>query len=241
MTDRTSPWSSMVSDTEPDFIEHNPKTGETSPADSPTGGDHSDLLSQVVYKIDQFNTFSSDGSCGSQRTDRDPSCAQNDNEADDGQELQVFSVHRIPQPTSDHSDGEGSDHIGGEAEITSADLETDDAHVHEESENPGAEEERRSQGDYTHPDTSPSEEELTDPADHPQSGHLLYPFLSSDLYDLMLNLLSDKEVLHLPGISIISLSCLTVRLLGIHYLTTTVFIDKVVRQKVPSNQPVSDH
>ncbi|XP_040282452.1 C2 domain-containing protein 3 isoform X2 [Bufo bufo] len=161
LTDRTSPWSSMDSDTEPDFIEHKPRKDETSPADSQNGEDPTEnppLLSQVLFKVDQSNTLTSDGSSESQSPDEDlraPSCAQNDIEAQDAE-----TGHTIL--TSNHCEEEES----GEAQETSAELETDDPHLHHEE----SEDETRSQGDSTHPDMS--EEEATGPVEG-TSGHLL--------------------------------------------------------------------
>ncbi|XP_077154904.1 LOW QUALITY PROTEIN: C2 domain-containing protein 3 [Ranitomeya variabilis] len=147
MTDRTSPWSSMVTDTEPDFM-------EPDLADSPPAGDHSE---GAEYKVDQ-----SDGSSELQSSDENPritSCAK----------IEERNLHTIPTP--DLCEDGGSDETTGEAEKTSADLETNDVHG-EESDTLGDQEERRSQGDPIHPDTSPSEEDPTEPPGR-RSGHVL--------------------------------------------------------------------
>ncbi|XP_075119108.1 C2 domain-containing protein 3 [Leptodactylus fuscus] len=165
MTDRTSPWSSMVSDTENDVMEHNLRTDRTSPEDALTAGDHTEireLLSQVVYKVDQSDALSSDRSCDSHSPGLDLPAPNEAQGAETSLDLQAFGVHGVA--ASDHDEGEDFDEMRGVEE-------TDDPHLHEEEpENPGVqgEEERPLQGDPTPPDTGPAEE-----TSEPSSGHLL--------------------------------------------------------------------
>ncbi|KAG9470095.1 hypothetical protein GDO78_018895 [Eleutherodactylus coqui] len=174
LTDRTSPWSSMMS--EPDDLEHNPRTDRTSAADHP---EDRPLLSQGVYKVDQSIALSSDGSCESQSPGEDlrvPSCAEGNTEAQElepARALQAFTTDR--STTANHREDEGTDQRRGEEPITSAELEADDTLVpDEESEDQAAEEERRSPSDSTHPGTS-EEEGVPDPSAHrgEPSAHLL--------------------------------------------------------------------
>ncbi|XP_073517352.1 C2 domain-containing protein 3 isoform X2 [Phyllobates terribilis] len=153
MTDRTSPWSSMV--TEADVM-------EPDPADGPPGTDHTE---GAEYKVDRSNTLSSGES---HSADEDPQSAR---DAETERDL-----HTIPTPNP-YEDG-GFDQTREEAEKTSANLEADDTHC-EESDTPCDQEVRRSQGDTIHPDTGPSEEEATDPpgrrSAHALSDPLLLP------------------------------------------------------------------
>ncbi|XP_073404641.1 C2 domain-containing protein 3 [Dendrobates tinctorius] len=149
MTDRTSPWSSIVTDTEPDFM-------EPDLADNPPAGDHTE---GAEFKVDRSNTLLSDRSSEPQSSDEDPriaGCA----------DIGAQDLHTIPTP--DLCEGGGSNETTGEAEKTSSNLETDDVHG-EESDTPCDQEERRSPGD---PDTDPSEEEPTEPPGR-RSGHVL--------------------------------------------------------------------
>ncbi|XP_056417090.1 C2 domain-containing protein 3 isoform X2 [Hyla sarda] len=175
ITDRTSPWSSVLSDTEADLIEHDPIRDQTSPADSPTSGDHPEicpLLPKVLYQVDQSSTHSSDGS----RKDLTDIEGQ---EITAEREVEAFGAQTIHQVTSDHGEDGGRDVIE-ETDVTSADPENDDTHLHdEESDDGGAQSgERRSEDDSTHPDTGPSEEEPADPTEprrHLLSDPMLLP------------------------------------------------------------------
>ncbi|XP_063807058.1 C2 domain-containing protein 3 [Pseudophryne corroboree] len=124
MTDRTSPWSSMLSDMEPGFIEHSPWTDEGTTGDVLTGGNCTERLDVIssVHDCDQPNTPSSTRSC--QNAEEEPRIVPYIQKDDLG--LQETETYRGPQSAmaqsispafSDDSDNGGTDELRGESEV----------------------------------------------------------------------------------------------------------------------------
>ncbi|KAM4045543.1 C2 domain-containing protein 3 [Anomaloglossus baeobatrachus] len=157
MTDRTSPWSSLVSDTEPDFM-------EPDPADGPPAEDHTE---GAVYKVDRSSGLGSEGFSESQSSGKDPritDCARNEaQDAVTGRDLPTIQ-------TPDLWEDGGWEENREEAETTSANLETND--VCDEEPDVLADK-GKSQDDWTHQDIGPSEEDPADPLGRP-SRHTHY-------------------------------------------------------------------
>ncbi|XP_075054598.1 C2 domain-containing protein 3 isoform X2 [Mixophyes fleayi] len=148
MTDRTSPWSSMLSDTEADFMELNPRTDEGTLRNMLNGGHHLEGLEVIssVYKCDQSNTPSSARSSQSQGAEVDSriiSGVQNEDlglqEPETYPGSQPINTDRISPTISDDSDNRGTDNMRGDSEIltvirtvsseTLSSSEPDEAHV----------------------------------------------------------------------------------------------------------------
>ncbi|KAG8544843.1 hypothetical protein GDO81_021738 [Engystomops pustulosus] len=165
LTDRTSPWSSIISEDERDLTEHDPGDDRTTPDLTEHGpGDDLEIPAgkETSEEVDQVCNLSSDQS---QSPDEHPQDLKEEQELQPEQESQESSDLTIL--TSDR----GPDLTRQEAEMTSDEPETEDTLVHEEES--GDQEQGASQGDSTHPEACPPEEGASSAAQETSKQNLL--------------------------------------------------------------------